>query len=490
MEPFRFPRVDEFVNRSQDLGRLEAWWDDKTRDALCVYGRRRVGKSWLFRRFADDKPAAILVASERAFAPQFSSFSEQLEQELGVRPALGDAADLVRVLYRLGRGQRILAVVDEFPYLLPKGDARQAMLSAIAAVMEEERDDSQTKLILCGSIIAQMESLLSEKSPLHGRLHALDVRPMSFGEATPLLEQEDGADRIVRFSVTGGMARHLAELGRGGTLRKLVCNSVLDSRSPLFNDPRLVLERELREPATYFSLLEELARGEAGIDHLAETLRTDSQSLTSYLRTLTEMRLITPHRPAGAPATGRKRKYRLDDGFIRFWFRFVFPHQEDLDSGLKPGDLWDGLIEPALPEHTSQTFEDLCRAYTRQVHGAEAPLVAGWWGEALPKFKDRTQEEIDVVGLKHKRLQVAGECKWTKGQMPLGVLDDLRAHKIPALSRDPGIKPSGKNGPKILLFARSGFTSGLHAAASEDDQVTLIPVDELVQQLSLQSQDD
>lgn len=411
-------------------------------------------------------------------------FADQIGADLnGLRPSINDAADLVRVLYRLGRPRKLVAIIDEFPLLLPKGSARQKMLSAVAAVMEEERDDSKTKLILCGSIIAQMESLLAQKSALHGRLQPLDVRPMTFGEAQRLLQPEQPADLITRYSVAGGMARYLAEVGSGGSLRQRVCQRVLDRQAPLFNDPRLVLERELQAPATYFSLLEELARGEAGIDHLAKTLGSQSATLSSYMDILREMRLVSVHRPAGAAASSRKRKYRLDDGFIRFWFRFVFPHQENLDAGLSPTDLWDGVINGELSEHTAQTFEELCRVYTRRRYGVAAPNVGGWWGEAVPRYKpERRDEEIDIVGLKHKRTEIVGECKWTKGQMPRAVLDDLETYKLPALLRDKSIKPP-KEGPRILLFSRSGFSAGLQSAATDDQRVELITVDQLVAEL-------
>jgi AAA+ ATPase superfamily predicted ATPase len=477
---FDFPSRELFVNREADLGRLEDWWIDPTRDALCVYGRRRVGKSWLFRRFADGKDAVVLVADERAFAPQFALFAGQFEEALGVRPVIEDASGLVRLLYRLGRERPLLAVIDEFPFLLPRGSARGPMLSAIAAAMEEERDMSQTKLLLCGSIIGQMESLLAQSSPLHGRLQPVDVRPMDFREAAPMLEAgERATDRIARYAVTGGMARYLAELGQGGTLRALVCRRVLDRRAPLYDDPRLVLERELREPAIYFSLLEELARGEAGIDHLAAQLGTSSGNLASYLHTLRQMRLVSQHQPVAAPANNRKRKYRLDDGFVRFWFRFVFPHQNDLEGGLAPEALWDGLIKAALPEHTAQTFEEICRIYTRRRFGADAPTVGGWWGESLAKSSDRRQEEIDIVGLKNKRLRLVGECKWTQSLMPYSVLEDLRAYKIPALRRSATIKSAGQN-PLVLLFARTGFTEALLDAAADDDRVKLIDADAVV----------
>jgi uncharacterized protein len=226
-------------------------------------------------------------------------------------------------------------------------------------------------------------------------------------------------------------------------------------------------------------LLEELARGEAGVDHLASRLGSSSSTLSSYLDTLRDMRLVSQHRPVGAPLSSRKRKYRLDDDFIRFWFRFVFSHQNDLETGLSPQALWDGLIKPALAEHSAQTFEELSRVYARQRYGIDAPTIGGWWGDALPKYRDRSQEEIDIVGLKHQRLQLVGECKWTRGEMPLRVLDDLRTFKIPAVERAKTIKPA-QRGPKVLLFARSGFSEALRATASADDGVVLISADEVV----------
>src|SRR5262249_50874604 len=153
------------------------WWTGPETNALALYGRRRVGKSWLFRRFAHDKPAVVLVADRRAQAPQLDRFAQTLEPLLGVRPALDSVAALIEALYALAERSKPLAVIDEFPYLLPAGEAeRDQVLTSIQAVMEE-RDSSQLKLILCGSYIGQMERLLS--GPLRGRLTGLAIEPLN-----------------------------------------------------------------------------------------------------------------------------------------------------------------------------------------------------------------------------------------------------------------------------------------------------------------------
>jgi AAA+ ATPase superfamily predicted ATPase len=482
MEKYDWKPVQEFFNRGDDLARLDGWWESPTRDALALVGRRRVGKSWLFRRFAHEKPAILLVADQRLVTTQMARFAEALEPHLGVRPEIPRIAGLIRLLYQLGRDEKILAVLDEFPFLIPEGKERIEVLSEVQAIMEDHRDESQTKLMLCGSLIGQMESLLDADSPLHGRLQPLDIWPLTFAEGKAMTDAGDTSERrITRFAVAGGMARYLDELGKS-SLREVVSRSVLDRRGPLFNDPRVVLEQELRNPATYFSILEELSKNPALTEHLTDKLQVSSSQIAPYLETLREMRLISTAAPVGARAGSRAHKHRVSDGFIRFWFRFVFPNQEGLQSGLQPKDLWDAEIARYLTDFVSPTYEELCVRHTRIVYGATAPTVGSWWGPALNKHrraKERFTEEIDVVAAQRRNLKIVGECKWTAGKMSKSVLDDLRNYKIPAIAEEKNMTVPA-DGPEILLFCRSGFDQALIDAAASDPKLELVDLDTLV----------
>lgn len=492
MRTYDWPPREQFVNRARDLAQLEAWWEHPTRDAMVLVGRRRVGKSWLMRRFADGKPAVVLVADRRLLSTQMARFAGALQPELGVRPDIRSLGELVRLLYELGRKRRVLAVIDELPFLLPDGRAREEVLTEMQAVMEEHRDSSMTKLLLCGSLIGQMESLLHSRSPLHGRLRPLDVWPLTFAESKGLASAPDSSEeRIVRYAVTGGMARYLGELGHG-PLSELVCRNVLDPRGPLFDDPRTVLEQELRNPATYFSILEALAAGPMSTERLGRELQIKNTSLSFYLDTLRQMRLLASSAPVGAPRESRAHKHRVSDGFIRFWFRFVFGNQDGLQEGLSPHDLWVGSIEPYLADFVAPAFEELCVRYARRVYGPVASNVGAWWGPALHKHRrarERLTEEIDVLGAQRRNLKVAGECKWTSAPMPKRVLDDLRQFKLPALAQERRLKvPSA--GPAIVLFARSGFAPELVAEAAADEAVTLVDLDALVAELDREAHEN
>ncbi|HLL91352.1 MAG TPA: ATP-binding protein, partial [Solirubrobacteraceae bacterium] len=299
MNAFSFPARDRFLDRKADLARMEDWWSGGETNALALYGRRRVGKSWLFRRFADGKPAVVLVADRRAQVPQLDRFAVALEPLLGVRPALDGVPSLLEALYTLAERETTLAVIDEFPYLLPASESdRDEVLTSIQAVMEE-RDASRLKLVLCGSYIGQMERLLT--GPLRGRLTSLPVNPLDFGQATVYLGADTTAtDKVERYAIAGGMSLYLDELGRGGTLRQRVCARVLDPRGPLFNDPREVLEEELRSPGVYYSLLEELATGKKSLSDLATALGRRTPDIQGYLKTLRGMHIVERHAPVTA----------------------------------------------------------------------------------------------------------------------------------------------------------------------------------------------
>jgi AAA+ ATPase superfamily predicted ATPase len=485
MEPFEFAAHDRFLNRVADLERVEAWWrDERDRDALALYGRRRVGKSWLVREFAHGKPALILVAERRTSGAQLNRFAARLEPYLDVRPDLPDLPSLFSVLYALGRRGKLLVVIDEFPYLLPSRTSdRIDVLTAVQAVMEE-RDASNLKLMLCGSHIGQMTTLLSESSPLRGRLAPLSIDPLRFADAQHFIEAGTAGERIERYALAGGATLYLDELGRGRDLRQRVCASVLDSRGPLFNDPREVLEEELRQPGTYFSLLEELAGGARSIADLAAAVGKRSNELGPYLETLREMQLVEQIAPLTAARVGRDHRYRLGDGFLRFWFRFVFPFQDDLRTGLRPEDHFDGEVKPVLADHVAPVFESLCREWTRKRLGRHASRVGSWWGPALNELRrtgERFAEEVDVVGIGRSAVTVVGECKWTTGRLTRKVLDDLEGFKLPAMRQARLRFAAG--GPLIVLFSRSGFKDNLVEYAAKRRDVTLVNAEQLVADL-------
>jgi uncharacterized protein len=453
----------DFLDRTAELDVLERWWaDEADRFPLVLYGRRRVGKSWLFRRFAHGRPADVFVCDRRAEADQLWSFAGRVEERLGFRPDFSDLGGFYRFLFRQARDERRLAVIDEFPELLRLGTAAD---STLAGVMEEELHGSRLKLILCGSQVATMEHLLNERQPLHGRGRRLLLPPLRLPQARMFLGDHDPAELLTRYAIAGGMPLYLRRLGRAGSLRSIVCEDLLDPLGPFFNEPWDVLEMELVGTAVHFSLLLALSEHqEMTWQELVTQSRVSEGNASRNIRVLQDLHLVEAANPMFSRPAARQRRYRLRDPLMRFWFRFVFPWQEDLQSGLAAGDHYDARVAPHLAEHVSPVFEDVCRAWVRAAPGAEVASVGRWWGPArhdLRRRGARTTEEIDVVAASGRRVTVVGECKWSAQPMRRAVLDDLLELKLPALAQV-GVDV-GQAG--VVLFSRSGFAPDLEAAA-------------------------
>lgn len=475
MTPYLFPDHGEFLDRRAELGRLDRWWgDDHDSFPLLVYGRRRTGKSWLLREFAHGKEADFFVCDTRAEGDQLSYFAAVLGRSTGVVPALADVRTFYDVLFhRPGSGRRMV-VIDEFPLLLQQSAGAD---SALAAVLED-RASPAVKLVLCGSQVSTMESLLGARAPLHGRSTPLSLAPLGFDAARSFLPDCPAEELLTRFAVAGGMPLYLRRLRRRASLRSVICEEVLSPLAPLFDEAREVLSMELSNVATYFSLLAALSKSPSlEWSDLVQRSHVEESVASRYVRTLEDLRIVEAANPAFAPPNARRRRYRVADPFVRFWFRFVFPYQPDLSSGFRPEDHYDRNVAPFLAEHVAPAFEEVCRSWLRSRH--QVSVARAWWGPArndLRRRKVRTTEEIDVVGALGQKVVVVGECRWQRQRMGTQVLDELVEYKLPALAQS-GVDVS-KAG--IALFSRSGFRSELRAAAAQRGDVELVDLADVV----------
>lgn len=482
VETYAWPWVGRFRDRTRELSVLERWWESDSTEPVNLHGRRRVGKSWLSRRFAQGKPAVVLVADQVVIGQQLQQLAGQLQGALGVKPRLDGVADLFLVLYDLAKDRKVLVIIDEFPYLLGTTRSEKSRtLSSIQAVMEQKQDSSHLKLILTGSAIATMEDLQAERNPLHGRLRPLPLWPMPFPEATLLLETTDPLEQLGRYAIAGGMPRYLSAIAKGD-LTDAIAHTIVDPYSQLFNEPPTLLQTELREPTVYVSILARLSGNPQGLADIAAGVGMDGKELSKYLATLEALRLVERRRPVGASPKARVTQYRCADHFIRFWFTFVQPFHGELEAGADPVAHVERNIVPFLPDHTAIVFEEAVVSWIRAKHVGSSE-VGAWWGPALNKLralKERFTEEVDAVALNGTTVVAVAEARWTNKPMPAKVLTDLIDFKLPAMIQA-GLKVSS---PEIVLASKSGFSDGLIDEATKNANVALIDAHRVLDDLT------
>jgi hypothetical protein len=182
---------------------------------------------------------------------------------------------------------------------------------------------------------------------------------------------------------------------------------VLDENAALSREPEFLLREELRDLVPYHSVLMALAQGKSSPAQLAKSTGIDVRGLNYHLNTLVELGYVQRRHPVteSEPST-RSVRYALDDPLLRFWFRFVFPHQSVLRL-LGPQRGFAEVVRPELDAYGGRCFERLCREslpllYLRE--GVRASFTVGeYWDAAV---------QVDVVGVRQDNWTDLGECKW------------------------------------------------------------------------------
>ena len=158
-----------FIGRERELKSLNEVYSKAGFGMTIIYGRRRVGKSYLITEFIKDKKAIFYTATKVGAERNLELFSKQVLDVLD--PEYSDATfpSIESVLDILTKklsesDEKIILVIDELPYWAEKDEA---LLSILQKYIDTKWLDKNLMLILCGSALSFMEKkVLSEKSPV------------------------------------------------------------------------------------------------------------------------------------------------------------------------------------------------------------------------------------------------------------------------------------------------------------------------------------
>lgn len=457
-----------FIDRERELTMLEERWSSNQAELFVLYGRRRVGKTELLRAFCREKRHVFFVADLGSEALLLAAFSRVIgEHLLGPDVPLAfptwDAA--FEYLANAAQTERLVVVLDEFGYL---AQANPAFPSILQRLWDTRLKDTQIVLVLCGSYVSLMErEVLTYRAPLYGRRTGQHLlMPLEFPKAALFSPRYGSDDLITTYAVLGGTPAYLRQFNDRYPLVDNIRDRILTSQTYLYDEPRFLLLQEVREPRSYFAVLEAMARGNTRPNEIGQAAGLGGGSaVMPYIKMLMELRLIERRVPATQrhPHKSRKGIYRISDPFFRFWFRFVYPHRSALEEG-RTTQVLEQQVVPRLDEFTADTFEEICR---RHVWRLELPFiperVGAWWS---PKG------EIDVVAVSDEsRTVLVGECKWSTKPVGLNILEELQG-KLQLLQRE-----GAWDRVYYALFSRAGFIEALQETAGRQGVMLIDPQD-------------
>ena len=462
-----------FVGRERELAKLEQMYASGHFEFAVIYGRRRVGKTTLIKEFCQDKAAIYFVAREASGEINLENFSKDVylntERSLAGRSHFNDWESALSYVGQLAEEERIILVIDEYPYL---AEGFSAISSMIQAHIDHEWQQSKLFLILCGSSMSFMEhQVLGYKSPLYGRRTAqFKILPFDFFESLPFLAAFEPEDQAILYGITGGIPEYLNKIQQQLSVKENILSLYLSPDGLFFEEPGNLLKQELREPATYNGIIEAIARGASRLSDIAAKNHMESNKCAKYITSLINLGLIKKEIPV-TETVSKKSIYLLEDQMFRFWYRFVFPNMSNIVSGLGE-QVYSYDVEPQLTTYMGLVFEQICMQYMlRAMRQNDLPFFIGklgrWWGNN-PKLK--RQEEIDIMTYREDKA-LFGECKWTNSLVDVDVLTDLiEQSKLFYFKEN-----------YFYVFAKRGFTQQCQQLAAKDDHVRLITFAEMLQ---------
>lgn len=156
----------EFIGREHELARIKKTLKAPEQRNVLVYGRRRVGKSELIKQALIDLSDTTTVYYEcrqTSEADNLESLSTLAAEALGFPPlAFTGIRELIEFLFAQAKDKNFILILDEYPYLR---DAVKGLDSILQTSIDTHREDSRLSIVLCGSYVEIMKSLIEHASP-------------------------------------------------------------------------------------------------------------------------------------------------------------------------------------------------------------------------------------------------------------------------------------------------------------------------------------
>ena len=246
-------------------------------------------------------------------------------------------------------------------------------------------------LICCGSLYSLMTRIFQDnKEPLFGRAdNRLNLQPLKPSYIAELLKDQNCftvENWLTWYTLSGGVPKYLDWLSRTDNNIDL-WKQWLGEHSLVIEEGKYRLAEEFGgEQNTYFSILACIANGNTSRSQIESLLET---SVGPYLQRLEkEFEIIQRITPVLAKPNSRQVKYRIQDAFLSFWFRFVYDYRSAVEIGNYK--FIQQVIQRDFATYSGVWLE---RLFQEQIASTgQYNIIGNYW-------ESSNKNEIDIVAL-------------------------------------------------------------------------------------------
>ncbi len=456
----------EFIGRENELKKLTAQIESPRQSASLIYGRRRVGKSELILQCLKraDVRTIYYECRQTTAGNNTGNLSEVISEAFDL-PQLSFAGieEVLKFVFERALDEKVVLAIDEYPYLR---DVVRGMDSILQVLLDSYRERSQLSLILCGSSVDVMRSLLDEDNPLYGRIDMkINVHPMDYFDSARFYPGFSAEDKVRLFSVFGGIPYYNRLISESESVRENLIRLIIEPDARLEDEVPSYLLSEVSKIGNANEVFSALADGYARYkDLLSQSHVSSGPTLVNVLDKLIKMQLVRRVSPINDPMNKKKTSYVISDGLTLFYYRYVFRYLSQR-SVLDPHVFYERFVDDDFEtQYVPHAFEEVCRQHLIRQNKAgniDPPFsLIGKYYYDDPATK--TNGEFDIV-TEDPRGYVFYEAKFRTTP----VTEKMIREEIEQVRR------TGLRCYKYGFISRSGFS------AQPDDQTTLIDLEEL-----------
>lgn len=374
--------MDTIVGRKTEIEELERVYHSDRAELVAVYGRRRVGKTFLIKHVFQNRftfqhtgvsPVEVAGNSSRMRTQLESFYYSLLSQGLEGCPCPKSWLEAFYLLEKLlteadDQGRQVV-FLDELPWM---DTPRSGFLSAFENFWNgwcSGRDN--IVVIICGSATSWiLSNIARSKGGLYGRLtHEIKLSPFTLKECEAYFQHEQVAmsryDVLQSYMIFGGIPYYLSYF-RPGLSLAANADKMLFGRHPKLTDEfNRLFGAIFTNPEDSKKIVRLLAKRHSGFtrDEISKlTGLPFGGGLSTTLTALEESDFIARYTPYGS--SQKQTNYKLTDNFCLFWLKYVEPHAGETHF------LTDHVASDILRHWRGVAFEEVCWQHADQMRQA------------------------------------------------------------------------------------------------------------------------
>lgn len=417
-------------------------------ELAVLWGRRRVGKTYLLSHFAQGKRAVYFTATRQDTDDrQLRRFAERLREQLGAEvddlvpetfPTWEAALGLV---IRLAEHAPLLVVIDEAPRL---ASGRADFADTVSAVWENRVRNQRLMLVLSGSAVAVMEQMLGPHGGLHRRAGVeRRMDPFPFIDAWEFQPRLSPDAFIEAYAACGGYPLHLRRWSPDRTTEENLSELAFTPGGLLLRDAPDIMSEDLDWRGGYERVLTAMAGGARRRSRIAGRAQQRIDYTLDRLRRAGYVRVVRSLGTGGSTDP----MYEIADDYLAFWFAVLRDDADLIEGG--QGAAVRHRTNGRWQTHLARVYESAARDHAQRMVAAGAlpaeTVIGRWW-------KDETAE-IDVLGLAGDEPVLVGEVRWQTRPVTDRDLRELR--------RRAAHLPAARTGTTYAFWSRGGADAAL-----------------------------